>query len=687
MLLKSLKLSHIRSYTNQEIVFPEGSILLSGDIGSGKSTILLAIEFSLFGSKSSELPASSLLRHGSKEGFVELRFQIEKKDITIKRILKKTKMGIKQDTGYIIINEVKQELSPVEMKATIFELLGYPRDLVSKGKDLIYRYTVYTPQEEMKRILLEDKDSRLNTLRKVFNIDKYRKIKENTVSFVRNIKEKKKEHEGFISDIFEKKKEHERTSEEFENVEKELKEKIPNLKKLSEEVKEKKDSLKLFEDKITELNGLKNSLNVNETNLNNLLKDRGRNKASIESLEKQISDSKKELVGKEIADSKEIKEQLAQAEGQRRDCEEKISGIRTKITELEVSKRRSNEIIEKVSKIENCPLCLQEVSHEHKTVISEKEKKIIDESIIKLEQFMKEDDLARKNLLELEKKIDELKKQEGQTDLLKLKIKNAKEKKLEKEKLESSQDSIKKDIGKINMEKMSLNKKIEEMKDIEIRYKEAKSDLEGVQEEEKRLFAEKTGIEKQKESLIRIVNSLKEEIAKKDASKRLLENLSIMQGWLESYFIKLMGTMEKHIMVHVHREFNELFKEWFSMLMEDETLSVRLDDEFTPVISQNGYETNLENLSGGEKTSVALSYRLSLNKVINDVVSGIRTKDLLVLDEPTDGFSSEQLDKIRDILEQLKMKQVLIVSHESKIESFVDNVKRIEKREHVSCVI
>ena len=76
-----------------------------------------------------------------------------------------------------------------------------------------------------------------------------------------------------------------------------------------------------------------------------------------------------------------------------------------------------------------------------------------------------------------------------------------------------------------------------------------------------------------------------------------------------------------------------------------------------------------------------------LNKTINDVMSRIKTRDLIILDEPTDGFSNEQLDKVRDVLEQLNMKQVIIVSHESKVESFVNSVVRIEKREHVSCVV
>jgi len=112
-----------------------------------------------------------------------------------------------------------------------------------------------------------------------------------------------------------------------------------------------------------------------------------------------------------------------------------------------------------------------------------------------------------------------------------------------------------------------------------------------------------------------------------------------------------------------------------------------LDDSFTPIIEQNGYEIYFNNLSGGERTAASLSYRLALNKVINDVVYEIKTKDLLILDEPTDGFSSEQLDKVRDVLERLNLRQTLVVSHEHKIESFVDNVIRVSKQEGVSLVV
>jgi len=152
-------------------------------------------------------------------------------------------------------------------------------------------------------------------------------------------------------------------------------------------------------------------------------------------------------------------------------------------------------------------------------------------------------------------------------------------------------------------------------------------------------------------------------------------------------FINLMSVMEKQIMAKVHGQFSELFSSWFNLLVEDEAISVRIDDTFSPIITQNGYDISIEHLSGGEKTSIALAYRLALNRVINDIISTIKTKDLLILDEPTDGFSSEQLDKVRNVLDELNMKQIILVSHESKIESFVDNVIRVHKTEHVSRVV
>ena len=136
-------------------------------------------------------------------------------------------------------------------------------------------------------------------------------------------------------------------------------------------------------------------------------------------------------------------------------------------------------------------------------------------------------------------------------------------------------------------------------------------------------------------------------------------------------------------MIKLQTEFSKLFAEWFAMLVSD-SFNVRLKDDFTPVIEYNDYEIDYAYLSGGERTAIALAYRLALNQVINSLLSKIKTKDLVILDEPTDGFSDKQLDKMRDVLQQLDVAQLIIVSHEQKIEGFVENLIRFKKVEGVS---
>src|SRR3989344_3425650 len=165
------------------------------------------------------------------------------------------------------------------------------------------------------------------------------------------------------------------------------------------------------------------------------------------------------------------------------------------------------------------------------------------------------------------------------------------------------------------------------------------------------------------------IQNLNSRIGETQTSKSVMEeveervkNMKRYHDWLEDMFTPLMANMEKHVFSQVHREFNSFFTEWFNILIEDEGFSVRLDEEFSPLVVQNGHSIDIVDLSGGEKTCVALAYRLALNKVINNMISDVKTKDLLILDEPTDGFSNEQLDKVRLVLDELNFKQVIIVS-------------------------
>ena len=686
MFIKSVKLHNIRSYENAVINFPVGSVLLAGDIGSGKSTILLAIEFAIFGAKKGELPAYTLLRHGRKEGSVELNMQIDSKDVVIKRTLKQSNEDIKQESGYVIVNGIKKDATSEELRAVVLDLLGYPKDLVRKGKDLIYRYSVYTPQEEMKTILYESNETRIDILRKVFNIDKYKRIRENSRIIVASLREKKRHIEGFILDLDYKKKEvNDRKNENME-IDKSMSDIAPKIEEIKKLIEGKKISLESIEKDFSEMNALKKELGIAETSINSKAEQNNQLNNEVKKLERQIELLQDELKDKKLEDMEKILKRIEDKEKEIELSDSNYGDIIRKIKEVEVNIENCNETIRKMQSLDICPECGQQVDEKHKHEVHSRESRKYDELIGQIKKHKEEEANLSKIKAILKKELDLMIREKHNYNVLKLKCDNLNDKLEDKKEKLASKERLKKEIGALNVKKVDLISRLEKYSSLDSTYKLVKKEMEELLPQERFLELEKRKYETEKLSNLRHIANLEKEIKEKQKAKEILAYASQLSNWIDELFVNLMLTMEKHVMASIYSQFDVLFKNWFDMLIEDEEISVRIDEEFTPVIEQDGYETYIENLSGGERTAVALSYRLALNKVINDIIAEIKTKNIIMLDEPTDGFSSEQLDKIRDVLEQMNMQQVIIVSHEAKIESFVENVIRIQKQDSVSVV-
>ena len=213
-------------------------------------------------------------------------------------------------------------------------------------------------------------------------------------------------------------------------------------------------------------------------------------------------------------------------------------------------------------------------------------------------------------------------------------------------------------------------------------YDDVKKEHDILLEKEREVHIKKIGWEKDLKHVNGLILNLDNEIRNKEEIKTSLEYLNTINSWIDDFFLGTMDVMEKKIMLKVHGDFDRLFQKWFDMLIANENLKIKLGEDFSPVIIQDGYDMEYENLSGGEKTAAALAYRLGLNQIINNLASGIKTKDLIILDEPSDGFSEEQLDRMKNVLDELNIKQVIIVSHEDKVESFVNNIIKFRKEEH-----
>jgi len=221
-------------------------------------------------------------------------------------------------------------------------------------------------------------------------------------------------------------------------------------------------------------------------------------------------------------------------------------------------------------------------------------------------------------------------------------------------------------------------------------FRRVSSEIDGLSKELKedelrltRVEKDISGCQSSREHLTREVDELEMEIQAKEKERKAAERLREYVMWLEDFFIPTLQSIETHVMMNINVEFNTHFQKWWTMLVDDPGKESRIDEDFTPIIEQDGYEQDYNYLSGGEKTSLALAYRLSLNTIVQKVSAGIKS-NLLILDEPTDGFSKEQLFKIREILDELKCPQVIMVSHEKELESFADQVMKIEKKDGIS---
>ncbi len=673
MIIKKLKLTNIRSYQSLEIEFPVGTILLSGDIGAGKTSILLALQFALFGLQPGQKGAS-LLRQGEETASVKLNIEIDGEQVEIERALQKAKNGsITQEDSSIKIGKEIFELSTSELKNKVISLLEYPKEFAKKS-DLLYKFTVYTPQEGMKEIINERPETRLDLIRHIFGVDRYKRIKENAQIFLQKIKENVKVKESQIKEINNLREKLTMASEEKIKVSKELLDSSTSLDKITSEKKELGEKIEILKKRLDE----KAKFDVEKSKKEGELQGK---KALKMRLEREISTSNAQLSQKFDFKQESLENTSLLLMKHKRILEElssKFTDVSSKIYSYNSQKETSLQLKEKVISLENCPTCFQSVTCDHKDKISKKTQFEIEDVQRELEQKIIEKSRLVRDI-ETEKEF--IQKYEQDKMILEREKIKFEHQKLVETKIKSDMIILERTIQEISLlesEINSLSSQILKFEDAKKIYEQERIKFDSIDLECRKIEIRSAEKRKEVEMLKKQVEQIGIEIAQKEGIREQMAYLRNLQDWLEEKFLPLISLTETNVMITLRRDFSKIFNEWFSTLVSD-TLSVRLNEDFTPIITNQDYDIDYDFLSGGERTAVALAYRLALNQVINTMLSKLKTKDVIILDEPTDGFSEQQLDKMRDIFEQLDAKQIILVSHEQKIEGFVDNIIRIKK--------
>jgi exonuclease SbcC len=671
VILKTLKLENIRSYAEQSVSFPVGTTLFEGDIGSGKSTILMAIEFALFGLGSER--GGALLNVGAKKGLVKLSFEVEGKEYEVCRSLERKAKSVQQSDCTLKTDGSVLQLSASEMKEKILDILAFNEPPDPKAQSVIYRYAIFTPQEEMKAIILMRADARLQTLRKAFRIEDYRIALENCSTLAKAIKEKSIRLSSHASDLESRREKCDATRTEIGRCEQEFT--VLSSSKASLE-----ENLSALKEKFDSLQKTKETL--------------GKAVGEVPLLDRQIKEKDSEVMSLE-AEIEELSAELTELQHEvdglsriqqptpKTEAELKI--------ELETMRRRERQLrsaediaaakISDYKSVENngiCPTCDRPADpseFEEKIKTKNEEKRRASEEVVACETKTKEIETLQEMLRKyktdqerLQNLTERMSRNAGRTEKQREKVLALKGQVGEaRTKLEKAQEEVK-EYNRILEETAACSRELDEIR----------GQLETVNGKVSRVRT--TG-----DILTNDVEELEREIRDKEKERKAAEKMKEYQIWLEEFLMPTLEAIEKHVMMNINQEFNQYFQKWWGMLVEDTSKESRIDEDFTPTVLQDGYEQDYYYLSGGEKTSLALAYRLSLNTIVQKVSAGIKS-NILILDEPTDGFSKEQLFKIRDILDELKCPQVVLVSHERELESFADQVMRVEKKDGVSQV-
>lgn len=694
MRLETITLRNIRSYEKATIDFPDGVTLLSGDIGSGKTSILLGVEFALFGIIRGSFSGDSLLRHGSDTGSVTLTFLVDGSTVTVHRELKRRSKGVRQREGWYEVDGDREAATAREIKALVIDLLGYPESLVTKSKSMLYRYTVYTPQEEMKTILRESADDRLEKIRKVLRLDKYRRVKDNVSEYARDLGRRIKTEEHGLDDeesIREAIQEKEDDREDLVNRKEEAKNQKQAVKESVEDVEEE---LSKLEDDREELNKLERRQEAVQTKIETVEQNLEDARAAVNEKEDALNESLEEPEETELPSLEDISEEVQAVDDKIEAFREKRREFSGKVDVLASKIDDAQDVTERIKELDECPTCGQDVDKEH-------EKQVRDEQDEKIEKW----EAARKKVLEkiedISTRLDSLQETKAEYQEKKQTVKDArnkrkvyKEKKKRHDDIQSRVDTLREDIQGYEDDMSDLKDRLADVQDDIASYDDLGGRVEALRERQESLQEKRETLsstiarleEKEKRAKDRLEELQEDLEAVRDAKERVTR-LRKTKTWLTEHFTNVLDLIERHVLLTVHQRFDESFRGFFNDLVEDDTVLVDVDTDFTPRVTQDGFDMDVEDLSGGEKTSVALAYRLAMNDVLNAYMDDIKTDDVLVLDEPTDGFSGEQLDRLRDILRSLQASQILIVSHEEKLEGVTENIISVEKTNNRSQIV
>ena len=682
-MIRSIELVDFLAHSNTKLEFDSGATVFVGDNGSGKSSIIDAITFSLFGEHTRK-NNKGLIRRGANQGFAKIEFSSNGKNYqAIRKIDSKGTLTAQfaedVDGKLIPIAEGERKQFGESMTKHVEETLGMDFEKLQIAS--------IVQQGELNSIIKAKPKEFKELLNAIIGIDKLDTALASMRTVQREFRSSIQEKFGYddtqVQLIENKITEYENESENAQ----------PRLELLAAEKKEQEFLISKLEKQIQ-----------NDTSKESQLKD-------LESRKKEWKEYAMEVIKsikKEVAEKEEIvnecKPYFAISKN-RNDIEsiinkiqKELSTIESKLSDLEKKQVRLEENVELAEKLVlkdgKCPVCDSSVDHLKPLF----QKKHIENEIVeikkKVEQLKDERHTFEQNLEKLSDDLEESKKAETILNTYKIKT-------------ESQLDEI---ITEIKM-------KVKQMQNIPLTVNSDQLvEAASLDSHAKTIYENIISLEKSTKGFDQ--QEFLKNIASRDDSMTRLSQINQEYGEISGNIKNAKMELEKlgstltelklvqsyvteleHIQENVYNRDGPVGKSLRSWALEIisqkasdylEKLNTKIQrislSEKTRDVNISCYSRNttldLESLSGGEQVSVALALRLGMSHLL-----GASNLNFMILDEPTAHLDNERRKSLVNVLSQLtnlkeddSSMQFIIITHDAEIfdDSSVENIYKFE---------
>lgn len=647
MILKRLTLKNFKSHKYSNIIFDKGITVIVGENGAGKSSILEGITYALF--KKSNINQNDLIRKNETNLLMSVELIFEENGIEYK-VIRKNSSSKSSSFLYLKVNNKFNLLAEGNT-----EVNNELKSIINMDIDLFLN-AIYIKQGEIADLVSKKPSERKKLIGKFLKIEDLERAWEKLPKII-NIYEKKQEK--------------------FKGM-------IINENDVQLELKKSKDELNTLKIKLNDYEETKNQY---ENQRKIFLKDKEfieKQKSNHMILRNSIDNEKLGL--KKLKVSKEQIEDeynsILKYENEFKTLDEKISSFKDKsyddmIIELKSENRtlkNENKSLEKsldeLSKVQMlCPVCQSYIDDDKKEKLIEGYNDILIENDNKIDE---NSDL----IVEYERKNNEIKKYKSRYIELKTLIKGKNEIQKQIKNLESNIEIKTKNIK-------DLEKDFNEHKYDDSEYRNVLDKIKSLDGNITEYF-EKIGITKGKISNIEsYISKLENDLKNFENVKKDIENLKLFIDLLQELRFSysrdgIQNDLRKISKVMIQKNTNMFFEKFnfdYSNLV--------INDDFEVSLFRNDEEVSMDMTSGGEKIAIAIALRLGITQTIAQ-----GNIDCMFLDEPTIHLDGIRVEELNNLLSNMDIvPQMIIVTHNPKLENLADVLMKIEKNNGISKVI